>query len=141
MVRRYGSEHCQELRIVQRDGADVVAGILIHPLKNKKVAQTAFGINFKSWKINRTKYTRDWYRELSLDEYFSEFANEPRVLGRRMQALVSSTVMRLLQIGAAAARARAEAKETGEGEPVEEPPAKRARLEPENLYVMAMSTV
>ncbi len=95
------------------------------------MAQSAFATNFKAWKIIRQKYSRDWYRELSLDEYFSEFANEPRVLGRRMQALVSSTVMRLLQIGTAAAQARAEAKETGEGEPVEEPPAKRARLEPE----------
>ena len=109
MVRRYGSEHCQELRIVKRDdGVDVVAGILTNPFKSKKVAQTAFGINFRAWKINRPKYMRDCYRELSLDEYFAEFAEDPRVLGRRMQKCVSSSVMLALQRGLSRASIRAE---------------------------------
>ena len=38
MVRRYGLEHCQELRIVKRDDGVVVAGILTTPFKSKKVA-------------------------------------------------------------------------------------------------------
>ena len=109
MVRRYGKEHCQELRIVKRDdGVDAVAGILIHPFQSKKTAQTSFGQNIKAWKITRQKYSRDWYRELSLDEYFTEFADAPRVLGRRMQKCVSSSVMRALQSGLARASIRAE---------------------------------
>ena len=88
---------------------DVVAGILITPFKSKKVAQTAFGsINFKSWGITRPKYSRDWYRELSLDEYFAEYADDPRVLGRRMQTCVSSSVMLALRRGLAKASIRAE---------------------------------
>ncbi len=109
MVRRYGKEHCQELRIVKRDdGVDAVAGILIHPFKSKKVAQTSFGQNVKAWKVIRTKYSQDWYRELSLDEYFSEFGEDPRVLGRRMQKCVSSSVMRALQSALARVSIRAE---------------------------------
>ena len=108
MVYRYGKEHCQELRIVKRDGVDAVAGILIHPFKSKRTAQSAFGQNVKAWKITRQKYTRDWYSELSIDEYFAEFAEDPRVLGRRMQKCVSSSVMRALQSGLARASIRAE---------------------------------
>ena len=109
MVRRYGSEHCQELRIVKRDdGVDVVAGILTSPFKTKKVAQSASATNFRAWKITRPKYTRDWYRELSLDEYFAEFAEDPRVLGRRMQECVSSSVMLALQRGLSRASIRGE---------------------------------
>jgi hypothetical protein len=110
MVCRYGKEHCQELRIIKRDGGvDVVAGILITPFKTKKVAQTAFGsINLKSWGVTRPKYARDWYRELSLDEYFSEFGDDPRVLGRRMQTCVTSSVMLALRRGLAKASIRAE---------------------------------
>ncbi len=109
MVRRYGCEHCQEIRIIKRDdGVDVIAGILTNAFKNKKVAQTAFGINFKSWMIFRPKYTRDWYRELSLDEYFSEFGEESRVLGRRMQTCVTSSVMLALRRGLSRASIRAE---------------------------------
>ena len=109
MVYRYGNEHCQELRIVKRDdGVDAVAGILIHPFKSKKVAQTSFGQNVKAWKVTRPKYSQEWYRELSLDEYFSEFGEDTRVLGRRMQKCVSSSVMRALQSGLARASIRAE---------------------------------
>ena len=110
MVRRYGKEHCQELRIIKRDdGVNVVAGILITPFKTKKVAQTAFGsINLKSWGVARPKYSRDWYRELSLDEYFNEFGEEKRVLGRRMQACVNSSVMLALRRGLSRASIRAE---------------------------------
>ena len=108
MVRRYGCEHCQELRIVKRDDGVVVAGILTSPFKSKRTAQSAFGQNIKAWKITRTKYKRDWYRELSLDEYFAEFAEDPRVLGRQMQECVSSSVMRALQSGVSRASIRAE---------------------------------
>ena len=86
MVRRYGSEHCDEMLIVERGGGAVVAGVLIQPFKTKKVAQTSFGINLKSWKITPPKYVRGWYRELSSEEYTAEFDGVPRVLGRRMQA-------------------------------------------------------
>ena len=108
-VHRYGSEHCQELRIVERDGGVVVAGVLIRPFKNKKVAQTAFGINLKAWEITRPTYTRAWYRELSFEEYFAEFAKDPGVSGRQLQEVVSATVARLVQIGAAAVLVRDEA--------------------------------
>ncbi len=110
MVRRYGKEHCQELRIIKRDdGVNVVAGILITPFKTKKVAQTAFGsVNLKSWGVTRPKYSRDWYRELSLDEYFSEFGEDSRVLGRRMQMCVTSSVMLALRRGLSRASIRAE---------------------------------
>ena len=110
MVRRYGKEHCQELRIIKRDdGVNVVAGILITPFKTKKVAQTAFGsINLKSWGVARPKYSRDWYRELSLDEYFNEFGEEERVLGRRMQTCVTSSVMFALRRGLARSSIRAD---------------------------------
>ncbi len=110
MVKRYGKEHCQELRIIKRDdGVNVVAGILITPFKTKKVAQTAFGsINLKSWGVTRPKYSRDWYRELSLDEYFNEFGEEERVLGRRMQACVTSSVMLALRRGLSRSSIRAE---------------------------------
>jgi hypothetical protein len=109
-VRRYGKEHCEEIRLVKSECATVFAGLLIAPFKSKKVAQTSFGLNLKLWKITHPKYTRNWYRELSLDEYFAEFAGVSSVLGRRMQTLVSSTVMRALRFGAATAMVRAEAK-------------------------------
>ena len=86
MVRRYGCEHCDEMLIVERGGGAVVAGVLRQPFKTKKVAQTSFGINLKSWKITPPKYVRGWYRELSSEEYTAEFDGVPRVLGRRMQA-------------------------------------------------------
>ncbi len=50
-----------------------------------------------------------WYRELSLDEYFAEFVGVPRVLGRKMQELVSYTVDRVLHLGYCTAMDRAEA--------------------------------
>ena len=80
MVRRYGKEHCQELRIIKRDdGVNVVAGILITPFKTKKVAQTAFGsVNLKSWGVTRPQHSRDWYREPALAEHFSDFGDESR---------------------------------------------------------------
>jgi hypothetical protein len=100
-VRRYGKEHCEEMRITKRGATTDVAGILIHPFSNKKVAQTSLGINLKAWKITKPKYVRGWYRELSLDEYFAEFREGQSVLGRRLQTLVSSTVAHLLQHGTA----------------------------------------
>jgi len=100
-VRRYGQEHCEEIRIMKRGATTDVAGILIHPFSNKKVAQTSLGINLKSWGISKPKYVRGWYRELSTDEYFAEFTEGQSVLGRRMQTLVSSTVSHLLQHGTA----------------------------------------
>ena len=65
------------------------------------------GINLKAWKINKPKYTHGWYRELTMDSYFAEFADGQSVLGRRMQTLVSNTVSRLLRLGAATATKRA----------------------------------
>ena len=108
-VRRYGQEHCEEIRLVKSEGATVFAGILTTAFSNKKTAQTAFGINLKAWKITKTKYIRDWYRELSLDEYFAEFRGVVRVLGRRMQEQVSYTVNKASWMGAYNSNARANA--------------------------------
>ena len=99
MARRYGCEQCEEMRIVERGSGAVVAGVLRVPFKTKRAAQSAFCQNLKAWKITHPKYLRDWYRELSFEEYNAEFEGVPRVLGRWLQAVVSSTVARLLQIG------------------------------------------
>ena len=47
-VRRYGQEHCDEIRLVKSDSATVFAGILTTAFSNKKVAQNAFGVNLKA---------------------------------------------------------------------------------------------
>ena len=108
-IRRYGQEYCEEIRFVKGGDATVFAGILTTAFSNKKTAQTAFGINLKAWKITRPKYTRDWYRELSLDEYFAEFKGVARVLGRRMQGEVSYTVNKASWMGAYNSEVRANA--------------------------------
>ena len=51
LVRRYGCEQCEEMRIMERGSGAVVAGVLRVPFKTKKVAQTSFGINLKAWQI------------------------------------------------------------------------------------------
>ena len=117
-IRRYGSEKCEEIRIVTRDHGVVFAGILISNFKTKRVAQSSFTGYLKSWDISPLTYQR-WYREVSLDEYFAEFAGVPRVLGRGLQEVVSSTVMRLICTGMQAVMARdreaaAKAKELSE---------------------------
>mgnify|MGYP002809611534 CR=1 FL=1 len=71
MVRRYGSEHCNEMRLLERGSGTVVAGVLIQAFKTKRVAQSAFHQNLKSWKITPPRYLRGWYRELSFEEYNS----------------------------------------------------------------------
>ena len=50
---------------MKRGATTDAAGILIHPFSNKKVAQTSLGINLKTWKISKPKYTRGWYRAMS----------------------------------------------------------------------------
>ncbi len=90
-LRRYGSEKCEETRIVKRDDGVVFAGILSSPFKTKKVAQSSFIGNLKAWGISPLTH-QHWFRELSLDEYFVEFEGVPRVLGCVMQEIVSSTV-------------------------------------------------
>jgi hypothetical protein len=105
-LRRYGSEKCEEIRIVKRDDGVVFAGILISAFKSKKVAQCSFATNLKAWQIPPPKYLRNWYRELSKDEYFAEFGEESRVLGRRLQDVVGSTVQRLIDIGMQAVSVR-----------------------------------
>ncbi len=91
-LRRYGSEKCEETRIVKRDDGVVFAGILSSPFKTKKVAQSSFIGNLKAWGISPLTH-QHWFRELALDEYFVEFEGVPRVLGYVMQEIVSSTVM------------------------------------------------
>jgi hypothetical protein len=108
-VRRYGQEYCEEIRFVKGGDATVFAGILTTAFSNKKVAQNAFGINLKAWKITRPKYTRDWYRELSLDEYFAEFKGVAQVLGRRMQEQVSYCIHKASWMGAYNSENRAHA--------------------------------
>jgi hypothetical protein len=106
LVRRYGQEHCEEMRITTQGANTQVSGLLIHPFSNKKVAQTSLGINLKSWKIKMPKYVRGWYRELSMDEYFAEFKEGPSLLGRRMHTLVSGLVSSLIQRGITTATKR-----------------------------------
>jgi hypothetical protein len=108
-VRRYGKEHCEEIRLVKGECSTVFAGILTTAFSNKKVAQNAFGVNLKAWKITKPKYIRDWYRELSLDEYFAEFRGVVRVLGRRLQEQVSYTVNKASWMGAYNSEIRANA--------------------------------
>jgi hypothetical protein len=109
-VRRYGAEACEEMRIMESGGGSMVAGILSRPFKTKKVAQSSFATNFKTWEITRPKHVNGWYRELSLDEYFAEFAEVPRVLGRKMQVLVSNAVDQCLHLGYCTAMDRAGAR-------------------------------
>jgi hypothetical protein len=108
-VRRYGQDHCDEIRLVKSEGATVFAGILTTAFSNKKTAQTAFGGNLKAWGITKPKYVRDWYRELSLDEYFTEFKGVVRVLGSQMQKRVTYTVNKASWMGAHTAIIRANA--------------------------------
>ncbi len=91
---------------MESGGGSMVAGILSRPFKTKKVAQSSFATNFKTWEITRPKHVNGWYRELSLDEYFAEFEGVPRVLGSLLQAVVSSTVTRLLELGKIAVMVR-----------------------------------
>ena len=92
MVRRYGSEHCNEMRLLERGSCAVVAGVLIQPFKTRRVAQSAFNQNLKAWKITPPRYLRGWYRELSFEEYNAEFDGVPRVVGRQLQEAVSYAV-------------------------------------------------
>ena len=67
----------------------IFAGVLRHRFANKKSAQCAFGLNLKTWGIDRgNKAVRGWYRELSVDEYVVEFRDVPGTSGRRMYAQV-----------------------------------------------------
>jgi hypothetical protein len=88
-LRCYGREHCDEIRLLQLETSAIFAGILRKSFKSKKVSQTSFGLNLKSWGIPRIKYMRGWYCELSLREYLKEFSNCPPVYGRRMLYLMS----------------------------------------------------
>jgi hypothetical protein len=108
-VRHYGAESCDEMRIVERGGGSTVAGILSRPFKTKKVAQSSFATNFKAWEIERPKHVVGWYSELSLDEYFAAFAGVPRVLGRKMEEVVSRTMNRCIDMGYCTAMRRARA--------------------------------
>jgi hypothetical protein len=108
MVRRYGSEHCNEMRLLERGSGTVVAGVLIQPFKTKRVAQSAFNQNLKAWQITPPRYLRDWYRELSFEEYNEEFDGVPRVVGRQLQDVVSLAVGAWLEIGNFAVMARDE---------------------------------
>ena len=108
-VRHYGAESCEEMRIMESGGGSMVAGILSRPFKTKKVAQSSFATNFKTWEIERPKHVVGWYSELSLDEYFAAFAGVPRVLGRKMEEGVSRTMSRCIDMGYCTAMRRARA--------------------------------
>ncbi len=97
-LRRYGSEKCEETRIVKRDDGVVFGGILITPFKTKRVAQSAFAGYLKLWGIATIAYSH-WYRELSLEEYFAEFESAPQVVGHGLRELVSATVNRWICAG------------------------------------------
>ncbi len=97
-LHRYGYENCDETRILQRDDGVVFGGILITPFKSKRVAQSSFTGYLKSWGIATRSYSQ-WYRELSLEEYFAEFASAPRVVGHGLRELVSATVNRWICAG------------------------------------------
>ncbi len=70
------------------------------------MAQSAFSQNLRAWKITPPRYLRGWYRELSFEEYNSEFDGVPRVLGRQLQWAVSYTVGAWLIVAKDAVRAR-----------------------------------
>jgi hypothetical protein len=105
-IRRYGQEYCDEIRLVKGESTTVVAGLLMNPFKSKKVAQTAFGVNFKAWKITKLPNVRAWYRELSMDEYFTEFKGVPRILGREMQGMLARALYKSVCCGAYKAHIR-----------------------------------
>ena len=86
-LKRYGAEHCEEFLVKTTDPAvTIFAGVLRHSFATKKTAQSAFGLNLKAWGIEKT--TRNWYRELSVDEYVVEFHDVPGTSGRRRYAQV-----------------------------------------------------
>ena len=89
-LKRYGAEHCEEFLVKTTDPAvTIFAGVLRHRFANKKSAQCAFGLNLKTWGIDRgNKAVRGWYRELSVDEYVLEFHDVPGTSGRRRYAQV-----------------------------------------------------
>ena len=92
-LQRYGAEHCEEFRLVDRPDTTIFAAVLRHPFASKKSAQTAFGLNLKAWGIKRqNRATRGWYRELTVAEYLSEFKSDPAYPGRRMRSLVSDVM-------------------------------------------------
>ena len=97
-LRRYGYANCDETRLVHRDDGVVFGGILIRPFKTKRVAQSSLIGYLKSWGITTLSYSQ-WYRELSLEEYFAEFASVPRVVGHGLRELVSATVNRWICAG------------------------------------------
>jgi hypothetical protein len=89
-ILRCGGEHCEEFRVNTNDPAvTIFAGVLRNRFATKKSAQTAFGLNLKTWGIDRdNKSARGWYRELTVEEYLSEFRDVPGTTGRRMHGLV-----------------------------------------------------
>jgi hypothetical protein len=89
-IQRYGAEHCEEFRVNTEDPTvTIFAGVLRHRFTTKKTAQNAFGLNLKTWGIDRgNKSTRGWYRELTVDQYLAEFRDVPGTAGRRMHVQV-----------------------------------------------------
>ena len=89
-LKRYGAEHCEEFLVKTSDPTvTIFAGVLRHRFATKKSAQTAFGLNLKTWGIDRgNKAARGWYRELSVEGYLAEFHDDTRTSGRRMHAQV-----------------------------------------------------
>ena len=118
-LKRYGAEHCEEFLVKTSDPTvTIFAGVLRHRFATKKSAQTAFGLNLKTWGIDRgNKAARGWYRELSVEEYLAEFRDDTRTSGRRMQSMVwemleNAKKVALLQIAKTLAEEEKVAKET-----------------------------
>ena len=128
-LQQYGKEHCDEIRVDARNPATTIfAGVPRHRFSSKKSAQIAFGANLKSWGIERNnRFTRGWYRELTVEEYAKEFHDVPGTAGRRMKSLVQgfmdkvnkvalSNVIKAMAEQEKAEKEKAEEKETAKRE-------------------------
>ena len=98
-VDRYGRDYCKEIRVSICEGKTVFAGIPNHRFASKKTAQSSFGLNLKSWNIEIPKYKRNWYREITVAQYHTEFKNTPGQVGRKMKNLVEALLTRAVTQG------------------------------------------
>ncbi len=87
-IRVYALQSCNEHRIFAKPTGDIFAGVLRRPFATKKAAQNSFNLNLKSWKIDKTVYSRGWFRELSIDDYMIEFRDVTGIVGKHMHSLV-----------------------------------------------------
>jgi hypothetical protein len=66
------ANRCTEARVIHRNDGAIFAGIVRQPFKSIAQAQRALGTNFANWRIPRRKYTRNWLRLITVQEYNRE---------------------------------------------------------------------